>query len=209
MCEAPANLSLRHVSDAAAAVNPNWTLFLGAESFVIFVFLVAPPFLVQPTSLLVVSAVSRKHFLHVLVELRNGESFSLRAETQRAGPVLRWPLAARMFCPVDELSDDGDKDRLPSVTSLSDSCSGVAGRKRKKRKRARSVAQPSNLQCDNLRLRALLGKPCKKGQCKGGCMALFSHGSDFAELKAFRNEWAELHKLDQDVVATCLQQGFL
>ncbi|CAJ1416780.1 unnamed protein product [Effrenium voratum] len=106
-----------------------------------------------------------------------------------------------MFCPVDELSDDGDKDRLPSVTSLSDSCSGVAGRKRKKRKRARSVAQPSNLQCDNLRLRALLGKPCKKGQCKGGCMALFSHGSDFAELKAFRNEWAELHKLDQDVVA--------
>ena len=45
-------------------------------------------------------------------------------------------------------------------------------------------------------LRALLGNP--KCHCKNSCLSQFTGSSEFGELLQFRQQWSEMHKLDQD-----------
>lgn len=67
------------------------------------------------------------------------------------------------------------------------------GQKRRRRKSAEPTAQASS-SVDSLR--AMLGNP--KCHCARGCLSQFTGASEFSELSQFRQQWAEMHKLDQD-----------
>lgn len=95
-------------------------------------------------------------------------------------------------------------DLFPDVNSLSgDSSSneslgygevpGPAGSKKRKR-------EPVDRSSVDF-LRAKLGRRCL---CRGwNCFEKFARQEDFAEFQAWAKEWNDLHKLDQDRVATC------
>lgn len=66
------------------------------------------------------------------------------------------------------------------------------------RKRQRKARQKSSGQVSPTpeSLRALLGKP--KCHCKNSCLQQFTGSCEFGELLQFRQQWSEMHKLDQD-----------
>lgn len=92
-----------------------------------------------------------------------------------------------MFEAVDQFSSDGSETGPPSPV--------VETKSKNKKKRIKREQNPVD---PEPRLRATLGKACK---CKLGCMAHFTKQERFERLLAFRKEWDDLHKLDQDQVA--------
>ena len=96
---------------------------------------------------------------------------------------------AMSFDPVCTLSSDDECVEEPPVPDHAP----CAPRRPKKRKAAESDTAPTS---STVRIRAMLGKP--KCHCRSKCLAQFSDDSAFAELSKFRDNWLEMHKLDQD-----------
>lgn len=88
------------------------------------------------------------------------------------------------FCGVSESEAGSDASQLPLV--------GVGKRKRPALD-------------DEISVRRLLGRQCLCS--KWNCFQKFSREEDFQKLLAFRKQWANLHKLDQDKVETCPQDS--
>ena len=94
--------------------------------------------------------------------------------------------------PVTQLSDSSDNEWLPRVD---------AKKKASKRKasHAASLARKRPKVDDVVQIQILLSR--KSSRCKSGCCDHFRDKGPSQELLAFRKEWAQLHKLDQDNVA--------
>lgn len=73
-----------------------------------------------------------------------------------------------------------------------------SGRRSFKRKRKERSDSFRARMCSDATLRNLVGKACRK--CKKKCLEQFKASENYARLKAFRRQWSELHKLDQDQV---------
>ena len=86
------------------------------------------------------------------------------------------------FNPVSTLSSDGEIDP------------GTAPPPRPKGKRPHRVLEEAVR--DEGSIRAMLGKP--KCHCKRQCLLQFTDDESFAQLKAWRDDWSSMHKLDQD-----------
>lgn len=93
---------------------------------------------------------------------------------------------AGAFDPVDTLSDD---DLIAPAIQQHKNETNPAGQK--KGKPAKNIA-------DEQAIRAMLGNP--KCHCRHHCLRQFTEPQAFEELKVFRAQWVELHKLDQDSV---------
>lgn len=112
--------------------------------------------------------------------------------------------------PLLELSGSDSEGRdscstLPGVETLSpddpdpaDCPPDVWRRKQSKRAREESSKSFKERLSSELHLRALLGKKCTN--CKHQCCMKFCDNHRFNQFLAFREEWCELHKLDQDPV---------
>lgn len=96
----------------------------------------------------------------------------------------------RAFDPVDTLSDD--ELIAPAIQHHK---TNPAGR-RNEGKSSKNIA-------DEQAIRAMLGNP--KCHCRHHCLRQFTAPQAFEDLKVFRAQWAELHKLDQDSVVSLLQ----
>ena len=99
--------------------------------------------------------------------------------------------------------------QLPAVDHLTDSSShsadfremGLGKRKRKARQKPPGPSPRERLVSD-VHIRATLGKMCKG--CHRVCLAKFLRRELFATVVEFRQEWQDLHKLDQDRIVTML-----
>ena len=104
------------------------------------------------------------------------------------------------FAPVSTLSSDDECVEEPPVPDHAPS----APSRPKKRKATESDIAPTS---STVSIRAMLGKP--KCHCRNKCLAQFSDDSAFEELSKFRDNWLEMHKLDQDHEDTWLDPVFL
>ena len=95
--------------------------------------------------------------------------------------------SVQAFNPISalSLSSGGDSDATAEPPPR---------QKRKSRKRQRQVLEQAVQ--DETNIRAMLGKP--KCHCKRLCLNQFSDDANFAQLKAWREDWCSMHKLDQD-----------
>lgn len=116
-----------------------------------------------------------------------------------------------MLKPVEEVSDDSEE---PSQSVRASSLKPVAGissdsndsaaeqpgqrtsKNKRKRRRATELPPMRERLTSESYLKSTLGKACLK--CKQSCMGRFSTDEKLAELKAFRDHWVSLNKLDQD-----------
>ena len=125
--------------------------------------------------------------------------------------------------PVDELSDSDNSPRsvpckgepagsslaLKAVVELSDSSShademrevGLRRRKRERKRTTAALTRKSKLVSD-LHCRAMLGKRCKS--CRRSCLSDFLAIGKYRRFMAFREQWKDVHKLDQDKIVTRL-----
>ena len=94
---------------------------------------------------------------------------------------------------------------IPPVAELSDS-SGTNSewlqkieQKTSKRRRLSRLVKKRPLADDSVQIQLMLSR--NGSTCKSGCRDCFRRTAGFQELLAFRKEWAQLHKLDQDNVA--------
>lgn len=95
-----------------------------------------------------------------------------------------------------DLTDDEDSNHLRQLAEA-----GV-----KKRKRKRPPTKPGEKHGDRLGdeklTRVLVERRCKG--CKRCCLASFLQKEQFRSLLTFRKAWAQMHKLDQDQMVSCL-----
>ena len=103
---------------------------------------------------------------------------------------------SELFGQVDALSSDDDAAAGP--------CAGLPRKVAKaKRKRGQSDGkgeqEPAAVIVSQVsKVREMLGNP--KCHCKQGCLQLFVEDPALTELVKFRDDWAGMHKLDQDHV---------
>lgn len=111
------------------------------------------------------------------------------------------------FARVDHLSDeDGETKPGPlfqAVEALSDGGSSehmaqLAGRKRKRSRKIVAAERHAELSSEDSLRRMLQTYRCPCA--RRNCVAVFPSAHRFQELLSFRQEWASLHKLDQDQV---------
>lgn len=92
---------------------------------------------------------------------------------------------------------------IPPVAELSDSSGSNSewlqkvGKKPSKRRRLGSLVRRRPKIDDTVQIQLMLSR---NGKCKAGCRDPFRRNAGLKELIAFRQAWAQLHKLDQDQV---------
>lgn len=118
---------------------------------------------------------------------------------------------AQMSLPAVAALTDSDPEPVPTgsqvaaVTELSDSEAGsdasrnpTPAKRRRVRKSSKPLPRERLASEDNLEL--LVSRPCKR--CRQQCLLKFQPISKFNELKNYRKHWSELHKTDQDQLAS-------
>ena len=92
---------------------------------------------------------------------------------------------------------------IPRVAELSDNSGSNSewlqkvGKKPSKRRRLGSLVRRRPKIDDTVQIQLMLSR---NGKCKAGCRDPFRRNAGLKELIAFRQAWAQLHKLDQDQV---------
>lgn len=111
--------------------------------------------------------------------------------------------------PVDELSASASDAESQAERDLG--AHDLMGRRRRVRRR---ILKKKRVPCwrqkgDALTktLSILVQKKCG-GRCRLCCLSQFKDGDNFEKLVQFRENWSELHKLDQDRLVDCLQYLF-
>lgn len=127
--------------------------------------------------------------------------------------------------PVDELSGSDNSPRsvpckagpggsstaLKPVLEVSDSSSHAdemreVGLRRRKKKRKRDTPTRKSKLVSDLHCRAMLGKWCKS--CRRSCLSDFLRTGKYKRFLEFREQWKDVHKLDQDKIVTRLFKAF-
>ena len=106
--------------------------------------------------------------------------------------VARRSESSMTFAAVDDLSSDEKPAPEPSASLPQ------YGRQSKKQKREASANRVKSKMTSESSLKSLLLKACRR--CKRRCLEKFKGKLKFEELLRFRQEWASLHKTDQDVL---------
>lgn len=125
------------------------------------------------------------------------KNYKKRMQNWELAPFLAPPCPSEAAMPTAQQVELSDED----------SDAGGPTEPAAKRRRIAAKVPPKLKLTSEMHLRVLVGARCQS--CKSRCLTAFQAPAAFRALQQFRSEWAQTHKLDQDIIVPRCQKVFI